>query len=310
MADVDYHSHCVFTANYHRPLCFVVTEYEIAKGVADSGNCRKHCVSLLRTITDLHDHLNHPKAAHFTDLIPGTSLLDVEAQELLDVLRMEKIPKMFEDSDNLCSLDISWSGWGAEGENIKDIRDEEIWENNSEQTQKTMMPDNNVRSQSDGEICDNDNEHLSANSEVEWVSPTCSEAYLEDFCFLLYEQLTRLVTAAMLEIENLVSDTYVVEVIQHLSLCKERCNIFRGRETTMGRLERYMTSDPAQPMVVYGESGCGKTSVLAKAASLLWDLVPDNSTPTLILRFLGMSFLFTECFIQYNSFISLGYVTK
>ena len=71
----------------------VVTEYEIAAGMPSTQDCEKHCIGMLRTVDDLDQHLEEPAIAKFVDLIPGTSLIDDEAQGLLNALRDEKIPR-------------------------------------------------------------------------------------------------------------------------------------------------------------------------------------------------------------------------
>ena len=80
-------------------LLFVVTEYEIASGMPTAQDCEKHCIGMLRTIDDLDQHLDEPAVAKFVDLIPGTSLIDDEAQGLLNALRDEKIPRSVQSSE-------------------------------------------------------------------------------------------------------------------------------------------------------------------------------------------------------------------
>lgn len=63
-----------------------------------------------------------------------------------------------------------------------------------------------------------------------------------------------------------------------------------GREVLVKRIQEYITSPTDQPMVVYGETGTGKTSLLAKAASHVIQWLGPECSPILILRFLGMIF--------------------
>ena len=69
--------------------------------------------------------------------------------------------------------------------------------------------------------------------------------------------------------------------------------MFRGREDIVAEIKDYLTrpcidSDFREPLVLYGVSGSGKTSILAKAASMVseWMTTPA-SKPVLVLRFLG-----------------------
>ena len=74
-------------------------------------------------------------------------------------------------------------------------------------------------------------------------------------------------------------------------MCKEKSRIFQGRKdlidtiiTYIGKSEDEDNDNDDTPMVIYGESGCGKTSVMAKAAALAKRKFPDLVQVT---RFLG-----------------------
>ena len=54
----------------------------------------------------------------------------------------------------------------------------------------------------------------------------------------------------------------------------------------MQRIKHYVSHDSPLPMVVYGESGSGKTSLLAKAACMVHGWFP-RKRPVLLVRFLG-----------------------
>lgn len=61
--------------------------------------------------------------------------------------------------------------------------------------------------------------------------------------------------------------------IPHYLLWHLKCKFIfflQGREEIMRRLYNYMVSEDANsPMILYGSSGCGKTSVLAKAYTMV-----------------------------------------
>ena len=72
-------------------------------------------------------------------------------------------------------------------------------------------------------------------------------------------------------------------------MCKEKSRIFHGRDKEIEQIIEYIRKpvdryDTIPPLVVYGESGCGKTSVIAKAASLVKEEFDDYIQVT---RFLG-----------------------
>lgn len=63
--------------------------------------------------------------------------------------------------------------------------------------------------------------------------------------------------------------------------------MFYGRESELERIKNHMLSDCEKPMVLYGEGGCGKTSLLAKSAGLSSTEWFEGAKPIIIIRFLG-----------------------
>lgn len=79
----------------------------------------------------------------------------------------------------------------------------------------------------------------------------------------------------------------VTEILQHLHACNNSVKVFYGREESLQRIEEYMSNDSDKPLVLYGEGGCGKTSLLAKSASLSLTKWFKHCKPISIVRFLG-----------------------
>ncbi|CAF4641417.1 unnamed protein product [Rotaria sp. Silwood2] len=85
----------------------------------------------------------------------------------------------------------------------------------------------------------------------------------------------------------IVSDPLQHEILEHAIQCKTYVAKFHGRADVLDKLEKYIKNDKEnRPCVVYGASGCGKTSVLAKAATEVLKWWSDRSV-SVILRFLG-----------------------
>jgi hypothetical protein len=63
--------------------------------------------------------------------------------------------------------------------------------------------------------------------------------------------------------------------------------VFYGREDELQRIRKHMLGDCEKPMVLFGEGGCGKTSLLAKSAGLASTDWFRGSKPISIIRFLG-----------------------
>lgn len=91
--------------------------------------------------------------------------------------------------------------------------------------------------------------------------------YLKQFCAIFYSNVVALVDRAVDANTRLASDRVYSEVLQHLNACKDFCAIFQGREEIVARIRDYLTGFSIQPLLLYGESGCGKTSLLAKGYS-------------------------------------------
>ncbi len=49
------------------------------------------------------------------------------------------------------------------------------------------------------------------------------------------------------------------------------CVIHHARDAVAQAIKKYICGASDLPFVVYGQSGCGKTSIMAKAAELCWD---------------------------------------
>lgn len=103
----------------------------------------------------------------------------------------------------------------------------------------------------------------------------------------------------------------ITEILQHLHACNnsvkvkifknwknsrklesyivklKHCQVFYGREDTLEKIKEHMLGDSDKPLVLYGEGGCGKTSLLAKSAGLTSSTWLIGKKPINIIRFLG-----------------------
>ncbi|CAC5359591.1 NACHT domain- and WD repeat-containing protein 1 [Mytilus coruscus] len=61
-------------------------------------------------------------------------------------------------------------------------------------------------------------------------------------------------------------DNLRLEVKQHLLFCQSKCADFKGKEDTLKAVHNYIKSDKRHPLVIHGESGSGKTSLMAMIA--------------------------------------------
>ena len=59
--------------------------------------------------------------------------------------------------------------------------------------------------------------------------PNEDREYLKQFCDMFYEKMVALIGRSVAELSHAINDQYVVEILQHLNLCKTRQEVFRGR---------------------------------------------------------------------------------
>lgn len=80
---------------------------------------------------------------------------------------------------------------------------------------------------------------------------------------------------------------YIAIFVSHglFSICLSQ--VFYGREDTLERIKNHMLGNSDKPLVLYGEGGCGKTSLLAKSAGLTSTIWLSDRKPISIIRFLG-----------------------
>ncbi|KAI3388137.1 hypothetical protein SNEBB_001197 [Seison nebaliae] len=85
----------------------------------------------------------------------------------------------------------------------------------------------------------------------------------------------------------------MIEIMDQANQFKEKTEHFQGRDEELNYIKKYILSNNPQlisePLVVYGVSGCGKTSILGKAASncALWFREHKTENFRIVLRFLG-----------------------
>ena len=67
----------------------------------------------------------------------------------------------------------------------------------------------------------------------------------------------------------LAEDPVYQETLHHSFSCQKYVKVFQGRQDLVDRIRNYVQGTSAEPLLVYGYSGCGKTSLMAKAYSMV-----------------------------------------
>ena len=104
-------------------------------------------------------------------------------------------------------------------------------------------------------------------------------------CEQTRELLTSLISKV---IKNLApSNPVMEEVTRHAIFCRDHTRSFKGREEILQDVHKYLISrDPMMPLVVHGESGVGKTSLMAKVVVEAQDNNKDKIV-AILYRFCG-----------------------
>lgn len=108
---------------------------------------------------------------------------------------------------------------------------------------------------------------------IEWIGregldPETHGEYLQEFVTHFYRNMVKLIDRAMKKEDSSAQGQIITEILQHLHACNNSVKVFFGREDNLVRIKRYMLDKSDKPLVLYGEGGCGKTSLLAKSAGL------------------------------------------
>ena len=103
-------------------------------------------------------------------------------------------------------------------------------------------------------------------SDTDGVNTKDHDTYLKKFCDTVEKEILRLVDIGLANKHQVKGDSLYEEVLEHAHQGIAKCERFHGRMDVLSDIKVYLTSSNDQPFVIYGESGCGKTSIMAKAA--------------------------------------------
>jgi hypothetical protein len=113
-------------------------------------------------------------------------------------------------------------------------------------------------------------------------------ALLEDvktpqtLCIDLWKQLARVIQKEVARIEKI--DPLGKEIADHTAFGLDRARSFIGRTETLQRILAYIDSTDRHPLVVFGESGSGKSALMAKA---IQQSRAQSKKDLIVFRFIG-----------------------
>lgn len=251
----------------------------------------------------------------------GNVALDVEADALMTSLKTSIANKL--TADNIKSYELSWKGGGIDIEdadhtkylkkmsedfidNMKGMISEEIIREQERQRKavthvvtiprptsavtpaKAQGKNKRVKGRTKGG--EQKNDMISGAAMGGFANPTEAN-FLRGFMTmncLVQEHQAIEKGDCLATIEARVKLDLYSEISHHLTFCKNRCDVFFGREGELAVIKNYVTSfREAAPIVVTSSAGGGKTSFLAKVAALTKDWLGDHAVT--IVRFFGIS---------------------
>lgn len=118
------------------------------------------------------------------------------------------------------------------------------------------------------------------------INSTHNSDYLNKMAQAFYERITWLIDENLAS-SDLHENEQTREIRQSLIQRNNWSKLFFGRNDILGALQRYLIdSSKTSPFVVYGESGTGKTALIAKCANDTRSWIA-SANPVVIVRFLG-----------------------
>ena len=127
---------------------------------------------------------------------------------------------------------------------------------------------------------------------VKWhnngIDPSASQEhaqYIEKNCTDFHDTVTEKINRGIEEDKSIhTEDPLTDEIFQHGTFCKKKCESFHGRHEFLTTVKEEVKKD--QVAVLFGESGCGKTSLMAKIAMEVKKWL-DTEEATVVVRFIG-----------------------
>lgn len=299
-----------------------VTEREVIEGCIDLKDAKSHCLIYIRSIKDLPEHLNKclTNLSESSTDQPTNTLSPVRNNQLKSdsELNLDKSllarKASLKIGNDIISLTTNVARTAAERRiektrkligkyidlNSKDgiwMADEEaqLALSNLKQVKLENKLNLNQRNLTKYEVLWNEQEGISLKSDEH-------KHYLNDLTEHFYTNLTRMIRKAGKHEQDFKTGL-IGEVLQHSHYAKHVSKSFHGRNEELEKIRSYIlssTDSGFMPMFIYGVGGSGKTSVLARAATLSkdWIICAKNLTtrkederwdqkPCIIMRFCG-----------------------
>jgi len=263
-----------------------VTEREIIEGCLDMKDAKSHCLVYVRSIVDLRDQVQKCLIDQISELESHTQAGEPSSTSGSSSKGTQVRKASLKIGEDVISLNTSGSQGGKRkseksrrliGRYVDLVAKDNVWTVN-EEAQKALAElrdtkleakfKSNVRNLTKFRVSWNEAGGISVKSEEH-------KRYLNDLTDHFYHNLKRMIRKASKERHESKSG-FIGEVLQHSHYAIYVSKTFHGRRDELNRLRSYILG-PHQngvlPMFIYGVGGSGKTSILARAATLAKHLI-------------------------------------
>jgi hypothetical protein len=108
--------------------------------------------------------------------------------------------------------------------------------------------------------------------------PPITTGHIEQFCDDVYESLAAIIVEECKRLESVDEEKVIRD------FAEDRSRHFVGRTDTLAEIESYLRDGADQPLVLWGESGTGKSAVMARVMLTLDKVLPSAEV---VCRFIG-----------------------
>lgn len=103
--------------------------------------------------------------------------------------------------------------------------------------------------------------------QVVWANTGSEDTYLAQFCQDVFMVLSTAIENEMGQLESM--DEFDQEILAHKNLGVELIQNFVGREKYIEKIISYLLDESSYPLIIVGESGTGKSALLASASNII-----------------------------------------
>ena len=118
--------------------------------------------------------------------------------------------------------------------------------------------------------------------ETGWTGNVVDTSHIDKLCKNVYNSLSRIILEEIAQLEEI--DPLEKEIVDHETFGKERAKFFTGRTAILQSIADYIKGNDPHPLAIYGESGSGKSALIARAVHEARQNYPSTEV---IYRFIG-----------------------